>query len=128
MSFIYDIGAINAEDVAISAVRLEIGDETENAGVKPDGTNFSDEEILYFYGLEGTHNRTVARCLETLARQYARLPRTRVGPHDEDPQTVAARLRQQAADLRARYGYGDTQAGIVTVAPIAAGRSTASEY
>jgi len=42
MSFTYDF-AVNA---AIARVRLAIGDITRDSGVKPDGSNFTDAEIL----------------------------------------------------------------------------------
>jgi hypothetical protein len=42
--------------LTISQLRLTIGDTTDGVGVKPDGTNFTDAEITYFYDTGGGVN------------------------------------------------------------------------
>ena len=44
MTFTYDLTE-TGDNLIYSKIRLEIGDTTENAGVKPGGGNFSDEEL-----------------------------------------------------------------------------------
>ena len=48
MSFSYTLGSTDATTAAIARVRLEIGDTVSGAGVLPDGSNLSDEEITVY--------------------------------------------------------------------------------
>lgn len=73
MAFTYDLSA-TGDNLIISKIRLEIGDtdNCEDAGVKPNGTNFQDAELLYFYNDEGSDVvAAAARACEALARGWA---------------------------------------------------------
>ena len=116
MSFTYKLTSSNANEAIVSNLRLEIGDESENKGVKPDGTNFSDEELLYFYTQENsTHGRAVAKALEVLSAQWSRAPRTMFGSL-VDPRHIAKSFRATAHDLRQQHGYTTSAVGGFSVA------------
>lgn len=108
-------------DLATAAgqLRLEIGDTVSGAGVRPDGTNFSDLELAYFLTQEGgVVGRAAARACETLARLWASQVDLRVGPRDEKLSQAAERWAKQALELRAQYGGGGgvLQAGTIDLA------------
>lgn len=101
-------------------VRLAIGDtsSTSGAGVKPDGTNFTDEELAVFIttaidaGL--TWRSAVAPILRTLANQYAWNARSiRFADYQEDfTQTAAALWTQAAAWEQSIDASGNAVAGL----------------
>lgn len=104
MSFTYDL----ATD--IGKVRLYLGDITSGAGPRPDGTNFSDEEITLLLEQEGDSvMRTVAACCEILANAWASVASDiAVGSRRESNQQ-ATLFANRAEKLRAQHG------GAVTV-------------
>ena len=113
MSFSYDLTS------SIGLVKLEIGDVSESAGVKPDGSAFSDEELTAILSGEGdVVGRAAARCCEILARTYARFVDVTAGPRKESLSQAATAYRQQAEALREQYGYGSA----ATSGILAAGR------
>jgi hypothetical protein len=83
---------------------LEIGDETENDGVKPDGTNFSNEELLVFYEDEKSNViRAAARACEVLARKWANVDESvRIRDYQITARQQASNYRALAEDLRKR--------------------------
>lgn len=97
-------------------IRFKIGDTVENSGIKPNGGNFSNEEIASLYAVEGTIGRTVAALYETLATIWATYVDTKIGPRDEKLSQVAAHYRQLAKEWRDDYGSGTTvlSTGFVT--------------
>lgn len=111
MSFTYDL------DEDVGKVRLRIGDTTEGAGVKPDNTNLSDEEIESLLEDEEDHvMRTVAACCEMLALAWAGMADIVVGPRHESLSKVAERYAERAKSLREQYGGGG--AGAFSVTPL----------
>src|SRR5690349_4209261 len=93
---------------AIGKVRLEIGDDVENSGVRPDGTNLSDEAIQVLLDREEDDEmRAAAAACELLARHWARFADITLGPRRESLSQVAAQYRAQAAELRDQHGYGE---------------------
>lgn len=98
MSFTYDL------TTDIGQIRLEIGDTEEGQGVKPDGSNFSDEELQVILDREGGVMAAVAGVCEVLATQYARLVDTSVGPRREALGSIAQQYAARAAQLRKQYG------------------------
>lgn len=54
-------------ETTIGQIRLLVGDETEGAGVKPSGANFSDAELNYFYTCAKNIEEAAALVCETLA-------------------------------------------------------------
>ena len=105
MSFSYDL------TTDIGVVRLELGDTTPDAGVKPDGTNLSNEELQVWLTREGGVMLAVAAACEALARQWSGVANLTVGPRSEQADTVAAKWSTRASELRGLYGYGDEDAG-----------------
>lgn len=89
----------------VGLVRLEIGDTTAGAGVKPDGTNLTDEEIGVWLSRESNDVMRAAACAcEALARMWAPMADISVGPRRESLSQVAAGWSKQAAALRAQFG------------------------
>lgn len=99
----------------IGKVRLEIGDDAYSAGVKPDGTNFSDEEIQVYIDREGSVMRAVAGLCEALANRWAVVADISVGPRRESLSQVSQGYRDRSQSLRLQYG-GAGQ-GVVSVQP-----------
>ncbi len=96
----------------LARVRLAIGDTTAGAGPRPDGSNFSDEELRVFLAdavaAGGTWRTAVVAVLRVLANQYAAVARaTKDAEISEDLTGTAAALREQAA----AYERGLTTAG-----------------
>jgi len=98
MTYTYRIGT------DIGKIRLQLGDDTEESGVRPDGGNFSDEELQTYLDREGSVMRATAGLCETLALQYARMADLRVGPRSESLSQIAEAYEKRAAQLRAAYG------------------------
>ncbi len=89
---------------AIGQVRMELGDDVQGQGVKPDGRNLSDAEIQTLIDREGSVLRAVASACELLARQWARVANVAVGSRREDLSDVAKQWTAQAKTLREQYG------------------------
>ncbi len=108
MAFTYDLTA-DGNVLIISKIRLQIGDTKEDNGPRPDGSNFSDEELLQLYATEGNHlKRAEAAVLEVLATEWSAFAGShKLGP-EFDMYQQAQQFRQQAQRLRDRYGYGDS--------------------
>ncbi len=104
MSFTYDL----ATD--IGKVRFEIGDTTSGTGVKPDGSNITDEELQVVLTREGSTGRATAAACEALARMYARFVDLTVGPHREALSQASEAYARQAQELRRQYGGGSKRA------------------
>lgn len=100
------------------------GDTIEDAGPLPDGRNFSDAEIAFFYDIEGSHvQRGAAAALEALAAAWSAYEgRYREGPVDEESLSSTA-FANQAQKLRAVYGHN--KAGDADAAAAAGGFSVA---
>lgn len=107
MTFTYSLGSSDSDTANIAKVRLEIGDTSNasGAGVKPDGTNLSDEEIAIWLEREGDEvMRAVASACEALARQWSRVADIAVGPRREALGQVSKRWADEAKRLREQYG------------------------
>ena len=112
MSFTYDLASSDANIARTSKVRLEIGDITENAGVRPDGSNFSDEEILHWLNEEsGDVMLAAARACDALARAWSIVGDETVGPRRYSYGAVAGKWERLAASLRS----GNQSAAIVYI-------------
>lgn len=111
MTFTYDLST------DIGAMRLELGDTTSGSGVKPDGTNLTDEELQVLLTREGTVMTACAAACELLARHWARVANISVGSRREDLSSVAEQWSKQARQLREQYGgaAGSVQAFSVGV-------------
>lgn len=111
MAFTYDLDNSDTTKADISRIRLEIGDTVEDAGVRPDGRNFTDEEITVLYEDEGSSvGKGAAKVCEVLAREWARVPKTRLGDLNVDPAHMSKTWQAQANQLRKIYGYQQAKA------------------
>lgn len=130
MAFDYDLAATDATIALVSKIRLAIGDTVEGAGPRPDGRNFSNEELTTFYSDEDSHaKRAAAVAFEVLSAEWSAFKgRHKMGPEDELFNQDSA-FAERAEKLRARYGYGSSddapgQGGFsITLKP--AGQATA---
>lgn len=94
---------------SVGQLRLEIGDEVYESGVKPSGDNFTDTELEYFLAQEGSSvGRAAARACEVLSRAYAGLVDLTVGPRRESLSQASAAFQKRAGELRKQYGGGAT--------------------
>lgn len=90
---------------SVGQLRLEIGDEVFESGVKPSGDNFTDTELTYFLTQEGSIvGRAAARACEVLSRSYAGLVDLTVGPRRETLSQAAKAFLDRAKELRRQYG------------------------
>ena len=90
MTFTYDLSSVNENALNISRVRLELGDTTANAGVRPSGSNLTDEEILLWLEEEGNDiMQTVARACAALANMWTNVANITVGPRREELGQIA---------------------------------------
>lgn len=114
MAFTYDLEA-TGDGLAVSQIRLKIGDSVQNDGVLPDKGNFADAELLELYDQEGSHvERAAAAALEIAARRWRRKADLAVGDYRESFSQVANGLAADAKALRSTYGSGET-GGTVSV-------------
>lgn len=96
MTFTYNSTSLSTD---LAKVRLAIGDTSSatGAGIRPDGTNFSDEELDVFITGAASWRAAVAPILRVLANQYASAARSvRFADYAEDFTQTAAQLRKQA--------------------------------
>jgi len=108
MTFSYDLaGTAGATSRAVARIRLELGDQNSGAGVNPDGTNLSDEELLDFYGREANSVLGgAAHAAEALSRSWARMSDMRAGPLSQSFSQTSAAWAKQAETLRVQAGGG----------------------
>jgi len=98
MTFTYDLSEDDVNLLNISRVRLELGDTTANAGVRPNGSNLTDEEILLW--LDEQDNdimQTVARACAALANMWTNVANITVGPRREELGQIAKGWADRAA-------------------------------
>src|SRR5574337_908036 len=85
-------------------IRLLIGDTNAADGVKPDGTNFTDAEIAYFYSYGGSIEKAAALACETLAYLWNNLPDFDADGLRVDRSKTAQGWWRAAARFRANTG------------------------
>lgn len=106
MTFTYKISSADNDELIIARARLAINDQSEDKGPRPDGTNFSDEEILSVYTDEGSdEGRVQARLLEILSGAWAGTQKTMFGSLI-DPTRTSRDYAAAAMKLREQHGYG----------------------
>lgn len=111
MTFTYNLSSEDEDVLAISKVRMELGDTTENVGVKPDSSNLSDEEIaVWLEAEEDNVMRAVARACEALARLWTNVSNITVGPRKEELGKVSSDWSKRAEVLRDEYGGSSSTA------------------
>lgn len=99
------------QDQLITKIRLEMGDTSfspESApgnGIKPDGTHFSDDELLYWYGQNSSNVLLTAyHTLTILSGMYAGREESISLPNGWkiDSKGRSKQLREAAAELKRR--------------------------
>lgn len=108
MTFTY-IGDLSTD---LDEIRFRITDTVSGAGVKPDGSNFTDEEINGLKTIEGGVNRTIAGLYESLATLYAPYVDAKIGSRDEKLSQKAKMYQALAKKWRDDYGQAGST-GIV---------------
>lgn len=107
MSFTNDL----TTDIGI--LRALLGDDTEDAGIKPDGTNISDEFLQVLLNREGDIDNAQAGGCEALARWWASYAGSlTTGPISESFQQ-ATTWANLAKSLRAQYGGGGGRSFVI---------------
>lgn len=105
MTFSYDLASADDDTQAIAKVRLELGDANFGYGVKPDNSNFTDEEIAVWLDEESDHvMHTVIRACDVLARLWSNLANITEGPRREEFGKVTDNWSKQAQAMRDVYG------------------------
>jgi len=109
MAFTYNLESADPTTARISRVRLEIGDTTEGAGVRPEGTNLQDAEIaVWLSDAENVIAPTVGACCAALARMWAVAADIQVGERSERLSQVAAAWAKRASALGVDGGLGSS--------------------
>lgn len=96
----------NDPDTDLGKVRLELGDDVDGEGVRPDGSNLTDAQLQVWLDREESVMRATAAACEALARQWARLANITIGARKEDLGAVSEQWAKQAYRLREQYGGG----------------------
>ena len=95
MAFTY----LNELSTNTDKMRLLIGDTSEDSGVRPDGRNFSDEELAYFLSTKGRLTWAVALAFETLANEWSSAAISeKQGDHSIDAKEVAKQYSERASE------------------------------
>ena len=79
MTFTY-LGDLSTD---LDTIRFKVGDTVSGSGIKPNGGNFTDEEINGLLTLEGNVNFTIGAIYKANANAWANYVDTRIGPRDE---------------------------------------------
>jgi hypothetical protein len=115
IDFTYRLNSSETREAAIAQVRLEVGDNDIERGIRPNGKNYTDDELWYIYELEDSIvGRAAARICEQMATAWSSVPRTMFGSL-VDPRHVGRNYMRQAETLRAEYGYTDTQSSSFSI-------------
>lgn len=106
MTFTYNLASTDAAVLAISKVRLELGDTVLNAGVRPDSSNLLDEEIQVWLTEESNDiPQTVARAASALANMWTVASKSlTVGPRKEEFGDVAKSWADRAKEAEPAGG------------------------
>lgn len=95
----------------LDKVRFYIQDTTASSGPKPDGGNFTDEELGGLIAAEGSWGRAVAGAFEALAALWS--PRYNFASEGQrfDRASVAKQHAEAALTWRKKYGSTGSRVG-----------------
>lgn len=108
--FTYDINSTDPTLLIISKIRLDIGDTVEGNGVvPPKKTNYTDDEIWYYYSdtekANSDFDEAVALIFDNLAVRWSGLEKdVTVREYDIDTKGIAENYRKMAKDKRQSIG------------------------
>lgn len=111
MAFNYNLSSSDETIKLISKVRFYLGDTVQANGALPDGSNFSDEEILLMLDLADDDPQAATKAFyRPLAARWASYADVTVGPRKEALSQVAKRWQEmaQAAEGAALAAAGST--------------------
>jgi hypothetical protein len=113
--FTYELNSSDLDIANIAKIRLEVGDNDPERGIKPHGDNYTDDEILYAFNQEERIvGRAAAKIFEMAAATWTAVPRTMFGALF-DPRSVATNYMKMAKTLRMQYGHSNTQSQTFSV-------------
>jgi hypothetical protein len=92
----------------LGKVRFELDDTVLNKGVRPDGSNLSDEEITMLLTREGSVMGAVAAACDMLSRSWSKVASTSLGPASEQLGKVAQEWADRATGIRENVGSENT--------------------
>lgn len=100
MSFSYS----GAPSTDLDRVRFHLRDTTAGGGPRPEGDNFSDEEIAALITTEGIWQRAVAGALESLAVEWTTNPTYSADNFSVSNSHIAMGFTRQAQEWREKWG------------------------
>lgn len=113
MSFTYRLST------ELGKTRLAIGDTVNGAGPRPNGANFSDEEINVYLtpvlAAGNSYGRAVAQLLRLLANEWTSKASISIGEYRVDYNTIAANYRAAAAEWERMTDASGAQTAGITV-------------
>lgn len=89
----------------LDRVRFHIDDVTEGSGPKPLDANFSDEEIDSILTSEGSWQRAVAACFESLSAAWRKYPNLESDQFGLSRSHISRGYAEDAERWRKKYGY-----------------------
>lgn len=106
MAFSYQLASSDSAVVLRSKVRFELGDTEFQAGVLPDGDNFSDAEIDLYLAQNGNdvEEATTALML-VLSRRWSNLADVQVGPRRESLSQIAKAWQARATEMTSGQSF-----------------------
>jgi hypothetical protein len=105
MTVTYDLASDDPAVLLISKLRFELGDTVLNKGVKPDASNYSDEELqLKLDEAADDVARATAAILTNLSVLWAQVADITVGPRKESLSQIGDRYAKRAAELGRQSG------------------------
>jgi hypothetical protein len=110
MTFTYTTPFVTDTD----RLRFKIQDTVAGSGIRPDGGNFSDEELASVLLDAGSVSLATGVLYEALASEWARYVNTTIGPRREELSQIATHYRNLASQWRADYGKTDSGSSITT--------------
>lgn len=104
MTFTYLPTAPDPTTATLARLRLELGDTDPAHGVRPDGSNLTDEELtLWLSAANGDVSLATALAADALARIWATAADLTLGPRREALSAVSAHWAACAVRLHARH-------------------------
>ncbi len=115
VEFTYRLNSADTREKAIAQVRLETGDNDIERGIRPNGKNYTDDELWHLYEQEASIiGRAAARICEQMAMAWSSVPRTMFGSL-VDPRHISRNYMRHAETLRKQYGFTDDQSATFSI-------------
>lgn len=108
----------------LSLLRLVIGDSDSKAGIRPNGANFSDAELIGIITAVGAWPKAIPVLLRTLAAEYAAASEKAFGLKNEDD---GKRYAAAASEFRLQAVSWDKESALLADNPLS-GSSSADAF